>query len=291
MNPFALPGPEFLVFYIVVAAAAIVGLLVSRRGMGPLAERRNLLADPYGIAYLRAGASEAIRLAAVSLIERGLLLHHGTLVKTPQEQTADSAHHPLERALLKTALANADGESLLKSPGAANALLVISADLEQRGLRQDAASIRQQMIYAGLVGLALVVIGGSKILYALANGHANVEGLVVLTFGATLASAMVLTHPLRTTPRGRGMLADLRLLLESALRRRAAARDDREFLMIGAVFGLKKLNPSTARDWKSLFPAPSKQQGSACGGSSCGSSSCGSGGGCGGGGCGGCGGG
>jgi hypothetical protein len=65
MNPFDLPGPQFLVFYGVLATLTILAAaLATRQAENGVPPRVNL-SDPYGIAYLRGGKNEALRLATV----------------------------------------------------------------------------------------------------------------------------------------------------------------------------------------------------------------------------------
>ena len=67
MNPFDLPGPQFLVFYWVLI---IVGLLAVwgwrlRTDVGGAPER--MFRDPYQLAFLRGGHPEVIRVALLTL--------------------------------------------------------------------------------------------------------------------------------------------------------------------------------------------------------------------------------
>ncbi len=73
MNPFDLCGPEFLLFYVVlVAAVSGVAVLVRRvLESGPVPRFREV--DPYLVAHLRGGSSEVLRVATISLLDRGLL--------------------------------------------------------------------------------------------------------------------------------------------------------------------------------------------------------------------------
>jgi uncharacterized protein (TIGR04222 family) len=83
VNPFELHGPEFLVFYAAFAAFVIICLIFWRRaaesGDAPVMN----LADPYLIAYLRGGEREALAVALVSLIDRGLLVVKGQRLSEP----------------------------------------------------------------------------------------------------------------------------------------------------------------------------------------------------------------
>ena len=73
MNPFDLRGPEFLVFYTVFGAAtlAIVHLLLNRFESD--STTRPIPSDYLEIAYLRGGKNEALRVATMNLVNRGLL--------------------------------------------------------------------------------------------------------------------------------------------------------------------------------------------------------------------------
>ena len=64
MNPFDLPGPQFLLFYIVFAGLVITGLIFWRRRAESSASTPRIdLSDPYLIAYLRGGEKEVRRVA------------------------------------------------------------------------------------------------------------------------------------------------------------------------------------------------------------------------------------
>ena len=72
-NPFDLRGPEFLAFYVILGLAVTAAVVALRRraesptrGVGPLT-------DYLRIAYLRAGPEEALRIATLALMDRGLL--------------------------------------------------------------------------------------------------------------------------------------------------------------------------------------------------------------------------
>lgn len=73
MNPLTWSGPRFLIFYVLFggAVAALVPLVRHRLGADGLPAKR--LTGPYAIALIRAGHSEAIRIAVMSLARRGWL--------------------------------------------------------------------------------------------------------------------------------------------------------------------------------------------------------------------------
>ena len=55
MNPFELPGPQFLVFYAALGVALAIALVLVRRAYEPDASVAVQLTDPYEIACLRGG--------------------------------------------------------------------------------------------------------------------------------------------------------------------------------------------------------------------------------------------
>src|SRR5215212_9798794 len=99
MYPFDLPGPQFLVFYGVFAAVILLVVLVLTRYTEDGAPPRVNLSDPYGIAYLRGGKNEALRIATVSLIDRGLLSVQGEMLVTAQDTAPALVQRTIEKAL------------------------------------------------------------------------------------------------------------------------------------------------------------------------------------------------
>jgi hypothetical protein len=73
MNPFELPGPQFLAFYAMLGAAVLFAVYVLKQGAEGGAPVRLPSTDPYLIAYLRGGAYETVRLGVVVLVDRQLL--------------------------------------------------------------------------------------------------------------------------------------------------------------------------------------------------------------------------
>jgi hypothetical protein len=73
MNPFELPGPQFLLLYIIFAGLVIAGLVFSRRRaeLSPSTPRIDL-SDPYLIAFLRGGEKEVARVASYASSSNGL---------------------------------------------------------------------------------------------------------------------------------------------------------------------------------------------------------------------------
>ena len=282
MNPFDLKGPEFLAFYLVFAAVVLLGQIWFRRraeGAGRVAGR---LTDPYAIAYLRRGAAEALKVAAVSMVDRGLLRHENDRLVAAEA----AATHPLERAILERFASPGTIESLLESPSLADDQLRPS--VEKLGLVPDDRLAKVHRLAGDVEMGLLAAVAGFKVLVGISRGR-PVVFLVFLGVAAIFVAHRV-ARP-RLTRRGRELLRDLDVLF-AGLRARAdriqpgGATHDATYL--AAVFGVGLLTaqPAFAR-LAALAPKPAIASGGdgGGGGSSCGSS-CG--GGCGGG-CGGCG--
>src|SRR5438105_119069 len=103
-NVFDLPGPQFLIFYIVfgvVVAGTLFALFhVSELGVGAAPVMR-LLGDPYEIAGLRGGPREAARVGVLSLVDRNLAEIRGDDLVVPAGKRAPLGLHPIERAIFQ----------------------------------------------------------------------------------------------------------------------------------------------------------------------------------------------
>jgi uncharacterized protein (TIGR04222 family) len=297
MNPFDLPGPEFLVFFIGLSAFAVIALIVTRKLAERSAAPKLDLSDPYLIAYLRGAEPETLRVAAVSLIDRGLLIATGTQLKTAEKASADGVRRPIEKELLRR-FKRADEATAIFDDSRLRATCTPYADtLKNAGLLPSESIVgarwtRLLIVCAILAGVAVV-----KILIALSRGRTNVWFLVILAVVAIVIAAKI-SFP-RLTESGKAMIADLQDLYGGLKDRALFLRTGGatlEPLMLAAVFGVGALSSADFAFTHVLFPRAkaAAQSTSTCGsscGSSCSSSSCGSscGGGCGGG-CGGCGG-
>jgi uncharacterized protein (TIGR04222 family) len=299
MNPFDLTGPQFLVFYLGLSALVIIALVLTRKYTESFRAPKLDLSDPYLIAYLRGSAPEALRVAAVSLIDRGLLVATGTQLKTAEKASPDAVRRPIEKELLHR-FKRADEATVIFDDSRLRATCKpFEQTLKNAGLLPN-EQIQNSRLTRLLIACVIVGgVGSIKLLVALARGRTNVWFLVILMV-VTLVIAFKLSFP-RLTESGKAMIADLQNLY-SGLKDRALLLPTGgatiEPMMLAAVFGVGALAGPSFAYTHSLFPRAANQQavsssscGSSCG-SSCSSSSCGSscgGGGCGGG-CGGCGG-
>jgi uncharacterized protein (TIGR04222 family) len=319
MNPFDLPGPQFLLFYVGLAVATILVLRILRQreeaepagqaraihelkaGLGRLQEPGGApkvsLSDPYLIAYLRGGKNEVVRVASVSLIDRRLLEVKAERALKARPLGEDLVSRPIEKALLQHFRAEQDATTAFADARLAQVAETYERTLAELKLIPDAtmrAARRRRLTIAVAV---LVGVAALKILIALSRGRTNIGFLVILTALAVFVAAKV-GQSVRTA-HGTALLADLRTLFGSLRDRALVLRPGggtSELALLAAVFGLAAVPAATFPFVPALYPRVTREgSGSSCGsscGSSSGGSSCGSScGGGGGGGCGGCGGG
>jgi uncharacterized protein (TIGR04222 family) len=298
MNPFDLRGPQFLLFYIALSAVLIGVAIVLRRVFesGPIPR---IDADPYLLAYLRGGTNEAIRVAAISLVDRGLLrAKDETLAAEPR--AVERVHRPLERAILAEFATPAVAWSIFAQRRARAACADLARDLRRRGLVPSGVhwSLRGLLFLGGV--MILVWIADTKIAIAAARGHYNVGFLQFLAFVSPIALLFALRD--RTTTVGKRLLEDFQTLFSNLRDRSHEIRTGgatNELALLAGIFGLSALSGPAFAQADVLFPKGMKGPGwgskraTACG-AACGhasdssdssSGSCGSG--CGGGGCGG----
>jgi len=291
--PFSLNGPQFLGFFVACFVVLFLGLRLVTRMAEAGSPPKLQVNDPYQIAYLRGGAAEALRVAAFSLVDRGLLRFDGTQAVAAGDAAARIANHPVERWLMNHFDSRKGADSLDSASLADRVDAHYQPKLERLNLLPDAAERRFRLAGKGVVIAALLGLAGARTAQTLAAGHINLGFLAIL-----LAIAVWLVyrkgHP-RLTARGRAVMRDLRSLF-AALRRRASqlrpGGKKTDAVMVAAIFGVGVLPSAAFALAQQLWPKPqdSGSSGGGCGSSGCGSSggSCGGGGGggCGGGGCG-----
>lgn len=291
LNPFDLRGPEFLAFYLAFGLATLGIVWFLRRTNESDQAVSPILNDYLEIAYLRGGANEALRVATMNLINRGLIdVKTDDRLHTTDPQAQVLVSKASERSILeKFRVAQAATQIFSDKQLRRTVTEECQPELARMGLVPDASrqGVRAVLLFAGACLLATVA--GIKILVALSRGRPNIALLIIeaLVFCVLLYKV---TNPLRT-PAGSALLADLRTLfagLQQRGRSFVQGVDTQDFALLMAVFGMTALPP--AFSFGRLFPqaanTSSSSCGSGCGTSSDGGSSCGGGGG---GGCGGCG--
>jgi uncharacterized protein (TIGR04222 family) len=287
VNPLDLRGPEFLAFYCALGLATTVAVWLAR-WIGERGDTPRPLADYLEIAFLRGGAAEAVRVAALTLIDRGALSIEGTQTVIAAKDAARRVTKATERAIVtrvgpSATMAHVLGDEAVTAAATAEC----EPELVRRGLLPDdgqkASRNRLWLWSAGLLAL----VAAMKIAVALSRGRSNVGFLVALA-GLFAVVTFVVTHP-RLTPAGHALVGDLRTLFSGLKDRATSLRPQSggtDLALLAAVFGVGAALP-VYPEAKKLFPQAGASDGG--GSSDSGSSSCGSSCGGGGGGCGGCG--
>jgi uncharacterized protein (TIGR04222 family) len=300
MNPFDLPGPMFLLFYAGLTAAVFGAMVVARRLLAPRGPLEHRLTDPLLIAHLRAGPSEALRVALASMLRRGLIEVVGSNIAVRGTDAVDRARTPLEHAILESCRGTRRQVSELPRDSTIVALVrERHAALVAAGTLTARSGWRAQALI-WLTGVTILgAIAWHKIAIGISRGRPT-ELLTLMAVAAVLVSPFAVFR--RRTPRGERALADLQLLLRDARDRveREGAEAVSNESLLAATYGVTALAalPHMAAA-AAVLALPSwtttRSSGGGCGagggggsGGGCGGGGCG-GGGCGGGGCGGCG--
>jgi uncharacterized protein (TIGR04222 family) len=278
VNPFNLAGPEFLLFYLIFSVTVLTGACIYWHVRTSRADVP-VLTNPYEIAYLRDGPSEAIRVAVIGLIERGVLTADELRVVRTVEGREAGLIDRFERKIAEYFSTRGAADTAAKSDALQALLQPIKERLERDGLilNEELSAIRTWLT-AGVLS-SLWIVSLTKIAIALDRGKSNVLFLVIFTVVAAFISIQLFFRKERTAA-GDAALERLRELHRTELNLNLTGN---EMLLYAAVFGAAAA-PVAAN--------PYHRPPEAGGGSGCGTSGggCGSGGG-GGGGCGGCGGG
>jgi uncharacterized protein (TIGR04222 family) len=296
MNPFNLSGPDFLVFYIFFSAVVLGAAWYSRRQAESGPTPRMDISDPYLIACLRSGETEALRLAVLALIDRGLLIANNTWIERAAHATPKDTHYAIEAAVLRGVVTRTSVESILSDVWLKRECRPYRERLEAEGLLPNESTKSQRRRRFLLASMALAGVGLIKIAIGLSRDRP-----VVFLFILMIAAVVVLaaTSFSRLTARGRQVIDEIGAIY-GGLKDRASdihrGSDTSEMLMLEAVFGDTAPAPTEYAFAWTMFPQDASSSGggdSSSGGgggdSSSGGGGCG-GGGCGGGGCGGCGG-
>jgi uncharacterized protein (TIGR04222 family) len=291
MNPFEFRGPEFLFFYAVLTVIVMIVSVTLRKmfdgeASAALQSPSTLVSDPYLIAHLRGSHEETLRVALMSLVDRGLIVDRDGMLTTRDNVKPEHGRRELEREVLRAYTGGADVKTLLKLKKATREY---DEQLQRLGLIPDAAVRgRRTLLYVVMMGL-LGGMAATKIFIGLTRGRPVgflvILGVVSLLMLHGLIWRWRTVHGDRFLASVQGLFRGLRDRADSIKRGGGTA----DLALLAAAFGVMAV-PTTAFPYRNLlYPAPVESSSSSSDTSSCGSSSCGGGGGCGGGGCGGCG--
>jgi len=284
-NPFALTGFHFLAFY------AALGIFINwglrywiRRQETRIEWHKPQMTDPYQIAFLRAGDKEALRIATIALIDRGLLTIVDETLHTKSDAATELVNRPIEKAILKHYSHSDRVDSIFNSTYVSTPCKEYQTMLEQRGLLADDATYVQRFTPMMTAVAILLLVTVTKIMIALSQGRHNLIFLIIFTIVACLGVYAAYKKPI--TGQGEFLLEDLKRLF-SSLRLRAktipAGGQTNEAALLAAIFGITVLPAAAFPFVNKLYPQKSDSGGSSCGssdGGSCGGGGCG--GGCGG---------
>ena len=185
-NPFDWRGPEFLVFYVTLGLIVIVAVALLRRRSEPVVAMTGPLTDYLKIAYLRGGPDEALRVATISLLDRGLV------------EAVDEHHVKISSAKMPAGLQRTEQRVLEACKHSTRASAIVDdtslritvttecqAHLVGAGLLPDdkVKADRQWLLVASVAFLGLVAL--IKIVIALGRGRTNIVFLIaaVAIFG------------------------------------------------------------------------------------------------------------
>jgi uncharacterized protein (TIGR04222 family) len=279
MNPFALHGPAFLAFYAAVGLAGIgiqYAWIRLEESLGFMPQLN--MTDPYQIAYLRGGRSEALRVAAFSLVDRGLLQGgRTTLVAEPGAHM--QVRRPIEKAVLQL-FRRPDHASAMQSDRAAiDACRRYRDTLEDFGLVAGSATYLRRLPPLLVAAMAVVFVGALKLSIALSEGRYNVGFLIAMMIAFSVIAILIFRR--HRTRRGDAMLADLRMMFGRLRDRADTLRQGgatNEAALLAAVFGISELSPRHFPAARALKPARAKASSDSGYATSCSNwSSCGSG--------------
>lgn len=302
-NPFDWSGPWFLLAYLVFGVLVLYlarELLIRQDLRNPHAQL-SLADDPYRIAFLRGGALEAVKIAAIVLVDRGLLRADGPLLETASADSLRFASHDIERDVLRLYLGRqGHSKELAVQAEMLPSCRAYLETLTQQELLVGPPLLRRRERITWTAHWLLLTVAAVKAVIAISRQHYNLLFLALL-----LAVFLLMLRGLRnrrSSWSAQRLLTDLRMLfgrLNMRSSRLQAGSNSADMALLAAIFGLGALPPSVYAYVAQLYPVARHNTGSDSssgstgdsgggssgdgGGSSCGSGcgGCGGGGGCG----------
>lgn len=292
VNPFDWSGPWFLLAYLIFGLLVYYlarELLIRQELRNPHAQL-SLADDPYRIAFLRGGALEAVKIAAIVLVDRGLLRAEGPLLETASADSLRFASHDIERDVLRLYLGRqGHSKELAAQADMLPACRAYQDSLKQQELLLGPPLLRRRERITWAAHWLLLTVAAVKAVIAIGRQHYNLLFLALL-----LAIFLLMLRGLRTQPiswSAQRLLTDLRMLfgrLNQRASRLQAGSSSADMALLAAIFGLGALPLSVYAYVAELYPVPRHSSDSSSGSTGDSSSGGGDGGGSG---CGGCGGG
>ena len=178
-------GVDFLVVYIAIIAGGLILGWKYIRNADPTADELPLPPplnpDPYEVAYLRGGIQEVIRLTVFRLIQARSLVGEGLKIARADGSVAPSTLSDMERIVYQALDTPLTTRALCKliSPEFKERCVPLDQRLRnERLLTSQTAIDRARKVKIALLCVVLL-LGGYKLVVALATGHTNVLFLIL----------------------------------------------------------------------------------------------------------------
>ena len=247
-----------------------------------------LASDPYLIAYLRAGGNEAMQIATLSLVDRGILKEsNGTLTLVPGFYRS-LVQRPIEIYIVEHYATKSGPQAPIDSLLWCAPIKQLRQTLARHGLVKSVDLLSKRVPLVLLGWGALMAVSYVRLDLAARHGQANIGFLVILSVFFSIYLLLLL---FKATRRRKEFLKNLETLFQR-LKQRAehvpTGGATNEMALLAAIFGVGMLSAEAFPYRERLYPTPQSDSGSGGDSGSAGSSADSSG--CGGG-CGGCGGG
>jgi uncharacterized protein (TIGR04222 family) len=278
-------GPVFLTLYLSLTFVVNIWLRFRFRSneSDGMLRQMDFAQDPYQIAFLRAGADEATKVAVVSLVDRGLLEESNGILQARRDDAGEFVRRPIEKAILQCFSISGNPDKATTDAQVLAACNDYETQLQQNGMLANNDVYRQRFKTFATVSAIMIGISVWRIAYALMHGKSNIWLLIFLTVICTIALYVPCRN--RLTGMGEATLKRLKNLFNSLKQRAASVRsggENQDAALLAALFGLATLPDANFPFVERLYPKPVSSSDSDSG-----SSSSDGGGGCGGG-CGGC---
>lgn len=264
-NPFDWSGPWFLLAYLVfgVLVYCLARTLLIRQELRNPHAQLSLADDPYRIAFLRGGALEAVQIAAIVLVDRGLLRADGPLLETASADSLRFASHDIERDVLRLYLGRqGHSKELAVQAEMLPACRAYRETLTQQELLAGPPLLRRRARITGAAHWLLLAVAGVKAVIAIGRQHYNLLFLALL-----LAIFLLMLRGLRTRATswsGQRVLSDLRMLfgrLHMRSARLQAGSGSADMALLAAIFGIGALPLSVYAYVAGLYPVSRQNTG------------------------------
>ncbi|MBC7974394.1 MAG: TIGR04222 domain-containing membrane protein, partial [Myxococcales bacterium] len=289
MNPFSLPGPEFLPFWILLGLVAALATQMLRRvtaGPGASVPEIRRMADqlhPSEVAYLAVNIERAVEAVVAGLLHVELLrvvdgkLHRVERARDPNHLPEDPYRgipEPSERSVIEAYVLDEVGrhrgvtvEALAR--GARHLAAQLDSRMTRDGLFARPSRLARISLY--VPGALWLAMGAIKLGIGLMLGR-PIAFLVVLLVGGMFVLSKV--RPARLSTRGAAVLRSLGIRTHGLITtaRRAPAQLSR--LDLSLAYALVGTIAFPA--WAAVMPGQAEAEVAIKGGASCGATTCGS---------------